>query len=780
MTRYIKQLPSLLISAGRGIVDKNPLLPLMLNTRLDTYHNWIKHWNKQNSDCAMVGWGRKPSFDKAKSLANKHSLPLLTLEDGFLRSVGNGKIGAGYGLSVIADDVGVYFDTRSASRLECLIVDNIQQWTADKQTRSTHLIHTLTDNQLSKYNHSTTTPNLTQLADNDNPHILIIDQVANDSSIVGAGATADSFIDMVKQACTAYPAANIWLKTHPASNKGYLAQLSLADYPSRVRHLREPANAIALLQQATAVYTVSSHMGFEALMLGKTVHMFGVAWYAGFGLTDDTHAPKAQLHTAQQRRLSYIWSNTAKSNAAQSNITQHNTAQSNSTQFNNDSNDLAPTLNQLFYAAYIDYSYYGDPACMGVNTGNHTVACEIETAIDWLITNRTWHTRLAGRMLSYEFSRWKRDFVQAFTSFDSNTIISKTKPVGLMNKLLTDYADTPVVRTCKQTYDAWQNRQLHQPCELYLTWGMPSKQRLQTHLPHAPIWCMEDGFIRSQGLGASLIAPLSVVLDNRGIYYDVGQPSDLEHLLTTLICDDDKIAKAHALIDKLTTLRITKYNVGNTKNLHQLISTDKPIHLVVGQVEDDASVKSCLATITTNQALLADVRRLYPNDYIIYKPHPDVEAGLRTGIVHNAQDLADFVAHNIALPNCLDVCDTLHTISSLSGFEALLRGKRVVCYGLPFYAGFGLTSDIVETDNTAKQQALARRHRTLSLAELVYIALIAYPVYRLPNGVGLAQAHQVVDYLAYCAAHPISPTWQAKLKARFMQCRHQLQGLFKK
>ncbi|MDB5316990.1 MAG: capsular biosynthesis protein [Rhodospirillales bacterium] len=60
----------------------------------------------------------------------------------------------------------------------------------------------------------------------------------------------------------------------------------------------------------------------------------------------------------------------------------------------------------------------------------------------------------------------------------------------------------------------------------------------------------------------------------------------------------------------------------------------------------------------------------------------------------------------------------MHTITSLTGFEALLRGKRVACHGMPFYSGWGLTED---------RQVLPRRVRRLSLDALVAGALIAYP-----------------------------------------------------
>jgi len=74
--------------------------------------------------------------------------------------------------------------------------------------------------------------------------------------------------------------------------------------------------------------------------------------------------------------------------------------------------------------------------------------------------------------------------------------------------------------------------------------------------------------------------------------------------------------------------------------------------------------------------------------------------------------------------SCIDACDELHTLTSLAGFDALLRGKRVVVYGMPFYAGWGLTHDV-----EMHQEAAQRRTRVLTLDELVAGALLRYPLY---------------------------------------------------
>lgn len=219
------------------------------------------------------------------------------------------------------------------------------------------------------------------------------------------------------------------------------------------------------------------------------------------------------------------------------------------------------------------------------------------------------------------------------------------------------------------------------------------------------IYCMEDGFIRSNGLGATLLAPLSVVIDKQGIYYDATRPSDLEALLRHCEALTPKqCARVESLRGKLLTQRVSKYNVGMNVDgaddqqiswMQDAKLSGKSRVLIIGQVEDDLSVQYCGSTIKTNSGLIERVRQDNPDAYLIYKPHPDVEAGLRAGKVTAAHlKQVQAVAYDTAVPDCLESVDEVHTISSLTGFEALLRGLDVTCYGLPFYAGWGLTTDM--------------------------------------------------------------------------------------
>lgn len=258
-------------------------------------------------------------------------------------------------------------------------------------------------------------------------------------------------------------------------------------------------------------------------------------------------------------------------------------------------------------------------------------------------------------------------------------------------------------------------------------WPSRAPQGLLTAAGEAgiPVARIEDGFIRSIGLGVHLNAPRSIVVDFGGIYYDPSGPSDLEHLLNEAEFDERLLDRALDLIANITTHRITKYGVGNEAPV-QLPKRSRHV-LVVGQVEDDLSVIQGGAGISSNLELLARARAAEPDAHIIYKAHPDVVAGLRKGGVDSidVRRCADMEMPDADLAELLTKVDAVHVLSSLAGFEALLRGKEVTVHGQPFYAGWGLTID--------RAPSIQRRRRRLTLQQLVAGALILYPRYLDPE-----------------------------------------------
>jgi len=246
----------------------------------------------------------------------------------------------------------------------------------------------------------------------------------------------------------------------------------------------------------------------------------------------------------------------------------------------------------------------------------------------------------------------------------------------------------------------------------------------------------EDGFIRSAGLGAQFTPALSWVSDRRGIYYDATKPSDLEVILQEEIFADELLQRARRLREKVVEAGLSKYNLKGS-------SWRKPDHsgqliLVAGQVESDASIRLGSPGIKTNLGLLERVRRENPADYIIYKPHPDVAAGVRRAgrSEADAANHCNSIVADAPIHDLIAAVDQVHVNTSLVGFEALLRGRRVVTYGQPFYAGWGLTED---------RDPPARRKRRLSLDELVAGTLFCYPLYRSAQTGQPCDAEQVVE-----------------------------------
>lgn len=231
---------------------------------------------------------------------------------------------------------------------------------------------------------------------------------------------------------------------------------------------------------------------------------------------------------------------------------------------------------------------------------------------------------------------------------------------------------------------------------------------------------IEDGFIRSSGLGANCVPPLSIIIDPLGSYLDPSRPSLLENMLVQGGIAPEFLARAAALRADLVARRISKYGVAGAAA--DLPPKTRRRVLVTGQVEDDRAVILGGAGCD-NLALLVRARDMESDAEIIYKPHPDVEAGHRKGRIPDAIVLAhaDRIERDAPIAALLGAVDAVHVISSLAGFEALLRGVEVVTHGVPFYAGWGLTRDMAPIP--------ARRGRAVPLDELVAAALILYPRY---------------------------------------------------
>lgn len=347
---------------------------------------------------------------------------------------------------------------------------------------------------------------------------------------------------------------------------------------------------------------------------------------------------------------------------------------------------------EVFAAAYLLYSRYIDP--------ERGTRCELERVVEYIALQNYYSTLNTGNLYCFGFSFWKQNYIKRFLYASGNRLHFVWKKQLALKQGFNKNSQLAV----------WGERAIGQVTELAVEFK-------------APIWRVEDGFIRSVGLGSDYTPPLSLVVDQRGIYYDPSQASDLEHYLQNSSFPPKLLERASVLRNRLLQNRLSKYNLG-IEPVVDVIKAAKGqlIILVPGQVEDDVSIRKGCLDIADNTALLKAVRAAKPAAYVIYKPHPDVVSGNRKGKIDTAilKEYSDLVLEDASIPDCLDAVDEVHTMTSLVGFEALLRGKQVACYGLPFYAGWGLTTD---------RHSVVRRSRRLNLDELVAATLILYPRY---------------------------------------------------
>lgn len=652
-------------TASRGIFKQPDLLDFLVEQPLtDASFKKITRGSQARKSDLVVGWGNKSNTQPARAFSQKHQLSYLSLEDGFLSYAGHPSYDS-HRLSLILDRKGIYYDSRQPSDLED-ICQSVSEWyTEEHESRSRNLIQRITTHGLSKYNHPRTNIE-SKLASRKNsfknsgkenpPVLLLIDQVANDLSVAGAQANAASFQEMLDQALNFHPDATIFLKTHPdvmkGKKQGYFSQNQRQD--SRVQLLTDDYKIPDLMQLVTHVFCVSSQLGFEALLYGKEVHCFGIPFYAGWGLTDDTQQCDRRTQTL--------------------------------------------TLEQLVAAALIEYPKY-----------RHSVTgrpCEVEEVVDLLIerSQRKDYVRV-DRCYAVGFSLWKRSFVKLF--------------VGDMAK---EVRYLPNTKSLVKKIEQYQGR-----CSV-LIWG-DQDVNLEPTLKSKGVnlWRMEDGFIRSIGLGADLRRPSCLVIDGQGLYYNSARPSDIIDLCEQFKTNPMSTEKGSGVMNFLTQSGLTKYNVGSDDassdsgwlDSIKAVSGTKEIILVPGQYEQDKSLELSRGTIKTNHDLLVETRAAYPDAFIIYKEHPDLYSGVRPGALgeQRALGVADLYLAHVSMHHVLNQVDRVSTMTSLTGFEALIRGKEVTVWGSPFYAGWGLTEDKV---------SLPERTNRLTIEELVYVTFYLY------------------------------------------------------
>ncbi|EFN0427984.1 capsular polysaccharide biosynthesis protein [Campylobacter coli] len=622
--------------------------------KITLYHAY-KNITKED---VFVGWGRKKSGLKAVELAKKYNIKFLLLEDGFLRSLNLG-VENSPSFSIVKDDVGIYYDATAPSKLENIL--NTYEFSSEELEQAKKAIELIKKEKLSKYNNNLCVPK--ELFSANEERVLIITQVANDASLKFGLADNFSTQDIINEAIKENPNAKIYIKIHPDVLSGKKqSDFNAQNLSNKCVIIKENYNPIELLSYFKKVYTKTSGMGFEALMLGSECVCYGVPFYAGWGLTQDKQACKRRL----KKR----------------------------------------SLEEIFYAAYILYSEYFNPY---LNQKG-----DIFDTIYTLAKYKKIEQANSNKLYFLGFTLWKRWFMKPFFKAKNNKII-------FLNSL-----------------DELYKANLISEDKIFI-WGKKYDKTLLAKDFNNEIFLVEDGFLRSVFLGSDLTRPFSLIVDNKGLYVDPSKPSDLEDILQNYKFDDGLKQRAKKLITTITQNKFSKYNGLKHEDLKINAKIGQKIILIPAQVEDDASMILGGFGLSTLD-LLKEVRSKNQDAYIIFKPHPDVLSGNRVGLKDETLilEFCDEIVKDCSIDSAIKIADEIHTITSTSGFDALLRAKKVFTYGMPFYAGWGLTKD---------KHKCERRTRKLSLEELVAGALIAYPRYINPKTKTLCEIEVCLDIM---------------------------------
>ena len=334
-----------------------------------------------------------------------------------------------------------------------------------------------------------------------------------------------------------------------------------------------------------------------------------------------------------------------------------------------------------------------------------------------------------GKLYFFNFSPWRMMQIEAFFYSPNN------------QKFI-----------CKDLQDALDKGLSFNGCNIFI-YGIVEFPEVEDYAKknNISIYRIEDAFIRSIALGSGFAKPYSLSIDSRGVYFDPRKETDLEHILQNYNFSEELIKRAKGVRKKIVDFKFSKYNHLEHKKIEVDRKKYDKVILVTGQVEDDMSIKYGAFGLN-NSDLLQMVKEANPDSYIIYKPHPDVLSGNRIGHISKSitDKCASEVITDISIDSAIEACDEVHTLTSGAGFDALLRGKKVYTYGMPFYAGWGLTTDFRECK---------RRTRKLTIDELVAGTLILYPRYISPKSGKFCEVEQTLEELKEEQDRYFNDTW---------------------
>lgn len=257
----------------------------------------------------------------------------------------------------------------------------------------------------------------------------------------------------------------------------------------------------------------------------------------------------------------------------------------------------------------------------------------------------------------------------------------------------------------------------------------------------------EDGFLKSADTWANFNIPAkfregcSLTVDPYGFYFDATKSTLIERMLNDpdLVICDEEIKRARSLINVIVENKLTKYNHQDCSDFFIGTPGRRKV-LVVDQSYGDFSIRNGWASEDTFSQMLSDAINDNPEADIIVKTHPDTMTGIKKGYYQNIKEKGNVIRLTTPVNpySIINLCDKVYVCSTQFGFEALLANKEVHVYGMPFYAGWGVTID--KLDNP-------RRTRTRTVEEIFYIFYVLYTKWYNPKKRHVCEIEEAIDWL---------------------------------
>lgn len=604
--------------------------------------------------CDMfAGWGYGEYSQKAQRIAQKHNKPFIFLEDGFLRSPFVSSLSK-QPYSLVIDTKAPYYDSSVVTDLENLICKTTLS--LEQRHNAQIAIDFFVNKKLGKFTIINDIDNAMLPNGFEQDSILLIDQVAGDLSLQYGQVTPEVAKYAFDFIVEAYPNKKIYLKLHPEVLAG--KKKGCFDFSHKQKNVIciSDIDLISLLAVKPHLFVLTSLAGFEGVLHGCPVTVFGLPWYAGYGLTNDKHSDAVTL--AKRRK--------------------------------------PVDLQTVFHCAYMIYSHYVNPISRK--------RTDFFTLMQHFSRIKRHIQMMRGHILAVGIRPWKRKDFYSWIKTPFNKVTFCTHEKNVLNILKgSPQTDFKII--------VWN----YKHSELI--------QKIETDYKNIKIIRVEDGFIRSYGLGSDFFPPLSLCFDNNHLYFYHTQnnKSDFHEIAQQVPFNQFFLERAKALKETIKKNNISKYNLEKITPIN--IKTDKYIIFVAGQVAGDASLRygGLPDDLQNDYDLLKRVRTDYPNSYILYKPHPDVTKGNRAkgSDFDKCHEFYNQIEIDASVISCINVCDMVVILTSQTGFDALIRNKKVLCYGEAFYKNYNLCVNDSKILNSE-----------MTLDNFIHTALVEYPLYK--------------------------------------------------